>query len=359
VPSAAREPATLHRSSLSDASARTADGADLLGDASETASIWGISSISGLEMLEASGEAALILDMSGRIVFCNSAAEVLQRRSRAEIVGKPLGYFSTTASPTGPGTDVWISLTKGEHWSGDVWVHRGDGTRVPVHVTRSPLFATDGSVVGVLSLATDRTREFDAMQALQASEQQLRSLAEDLTRQALTDPLTSLPNRALLSDRLARALTRLSREGSMVAVMFLDVDKFKTVNDAHGHPGGDAVLTAVGERLLKQVRATDTVARVGGDEFVVVFEDVADRDQVVTFGDRLVTAVAAPVDVDGCQVTPSVSIGATITTDAYVSPNSLVRNADVAMYVAKDRGGNCCVFYEPGMRPSLVPASAP
>jgi diguanylate cyclase (GGDEF)-like protein len=112
---------------------------------------------------------------------------------------------------------------------------------------------------------------------------------------------------------------------------------------------------AVGERLSSQVRATDTVARVGGDEFVVVFEDVADLAQVACFGKRLARAVAEPLDIDGKEVSPSVSIGATMTSDPQVSPNSLVRNADIAMYVAKDQGGNRCVFYEPGMRPSILP----
>ncbi|MGH9169836.1 MAG: diguanylate cyclase domain-containing protein [Acidimicrobiales bacterium] len=354
VPST-REPQTLPRALANRSLRRDPEAGDLLPTALESGPTWGISTISGLEMLEASGGAALIVDPSGTIVFCNSASEALQRRQRSEIVGEPLGHFSTAASPVGPGSDAWACLVNGNHWSGDVSVRRGDGTEVPAHVTRSPLFASDGTVVGILSLAADRTREFDAMQALQASEQQLRSLAEDLSRQALTDPLTSLPNRALLGDRLSRALTRLSREGSLVAVMFLDVDKFKAINDTYGHHGGDAVLSAVGERLSHQVRATDTVARVGGDEFVVVFEDVTDQSQVVSFGNRLVAAVGVPVEIEGHAVTTSVSIGATITTDPRVSPSNLVRNADIAMYEAKERGGNCCVFYEPGMRPSIVP----
>jgi PAS domain S-box-containing protein len=142
----------------------------------EPPSAWDVWDFSGLDLLEASGEAALVLDRAGTIMYCNPAAERLQRRPRAEIVGTSLGTVSFGERPVDQDSDVWSSILAGEHWSGDIWVNRGDDTKVPVYVTRSPLFAPDGSVVGVLSLATDRTTEQEARVALVASERRFRAL---------------------------------------------------------------------------------------------------------------------------------------------------------------------------------------
>ena len=163
---------------------------------------------------------------------------------------------------------------------------------------------------------------------------------EELARRALTDPLTHLPNRALLHDRLSQALARVGREKTTVAVMFLDIDRFKLVNDALGHDAGDKLLVTIGARLTEAVRPTDTVARVGGDEFVVVAEDIADLATIIAFGQRLVEAVGAPLQLDASTVWPSVSIGIALTSDSAHNPSSLLRDADLAMYRAKaDRCG--------------------
>lgn len=317
-----------------------------------------IARISGIDMLEASGEAALVMDRSGIVLYCNSATEQLQRRSRSEIIGQPIQRFSAGETPIDAASEVWEHLLAGKHWSGYIWAHRGDGSRLPIFVTRSPLCDPDGSVIGVLSLATDRTVEHEAKRALEDSEQRLRLVAADLSKRALTDPLTTLPNRALLTDRLEGALRRLARESSLVAVMFVDVDRFKLVNDALGHDAGDSLLVTVGARMSREVRSTDTVARFGGDEFVVVFEDIESRSQVETFGNRLTRAVASPFQLEGEEITPNVSIGAAMTSDPTVAAASLVRDADIAMYAAKQAGGNCCVMFAPGMRPSLAEPEA-
>ncbi|MGH9300060.1 MAG: PAS domain S-box protein, partial [Acidimicrobiales bacterium] len=174
-----------------------------------------------------------------------------------------------------------------------------------------------------------------------------------LAQQALTDPLTGLPNRALLRDRLATALSRLSRRPSTVAVMFLDVDRFKHVNDGLGHERGDELLVEIGKRIQSAVRTTDTVARYGGDEFVVIAEEAGTIEEVRALSDRTRALVAEPVTIAGRELYPSVSIGVAVATDGSASPDDLVRDADFAMYRAKERGGNRVELFQTSMQ-SLV-----
>jgi len=208
----------------------------------------------------------------------------------------------------------------------------GDGSEVVARVTASALHDERGAALTGICEVEDVT-------------EQVRADAE-LTMRALTDPLTRLPNRALLHDRLSRALARLSRETTLVAVLFLDIDRFKPVNDALGHGAGDDLLVKIASRLSQAVRATDTVSRVGGDEFVVVAEDLEDAEQVLALGERLVKAVSEPFVTEGQTMTPTASIGIAMTSDFDTNPSSLVRKADLAMYKAKELGGARCVVHE-------------
>src|SRR5438552_7382691 len=140
----------------------------------------------------------------------------------------------------------------------------------------------------------------------------LAASEEQLSQQALHDPLTELPNRALLSDRLEQALSRTRRSGRKVGVLFLDLDRFKLVNDTRGHLGGDALLKVVAERLISAVRPGDTVARFGGDEFVVVCEDVRDAAEATSLADRLRQTLAASIDLDGGQLFVTASVGVAV-----------------------------------------------
>jgi diguanylate cyclase (GGDEF)-like protein/PAS domain S-box-containing protein len=167
-----------------------------------------------------------------------------------------------------------------------------------------------------------------------------------LAHQALTDSLTGLPNRSLLKDRLARAVSRLSRHPGSVAVMFLDLDRFKLVNDGLGHESGDDLLVEVGSRVRAAVRDTDTVARYGGDEFVIVMEEAGTLDDVRAVAARVLSTVGEPITLAGREVRPTVSIGIAMTSDDRGRPDDLVRDADIAMYRAKDRGGHRAEVFE-------------
>ncbi len=159
-----------------------------------------------------------------------------------------------------------------------------------------------------------------------------------LAHQALHDQLTGLPNRALFLDRLNLALERSRRSGDPLAVLFLDFDNFKEINDSRGHAAGDRVLSTLGERLSGLLRPMDTVARFGGDEFTFLFEGLTSEREVVLIADRITQATGQPIEVDGTPLTATVSIGIALVNDPTVAPDSIIREADAAMYRAKDRG---------------------
>ena len=220
----------------------------------------------------------------------------------------------------------------------NVWRHRRkDGTEFDVEVTSHPL-TWDGRAARLVLAAdvTARTR-----------------LEAELTRQALHDPLTGLGNRTLFRERVAAALARAARNGGAasgagVAVLFLDIDHFKTVNDSLGHGAGDALLTTVAQRLLNATRGCDAVARLGGDEFAVLVDGVYGSDEAAVVAGRILEAMRRPVRLEGAEVTVGVSIG--IATSAHAeTAEALLRDADVAMYRAKARGRGEFLIFEPAM----------
>jgi len=167
---------------------------------------------------------------------------------------------------------------------------------------------------------------------------------------ALHDPLTGLPNRRLLTDRLGHALARSARGGERHAVLFLDVDQFKLVNDSLGHDAGDRLLCLLGPHLCAAVRPGDTVARFGGDEFVVLCEDIGDEQHAMGLARRLAEAVNRPFDLDGREHATSASIGVAVTTGSGCAPEGVLRDADTAMYRAKEAGRGRVALFDGGMR---------
>jgi diguanylate cyclase (GGDEF)-like protein/PAS domain S-box-containing protein len=175
-----------------------------------------------------------------------------------------------------------------------------------------------------------------------------------LERQALRDPLTRLPNRLLLMDRTRQALTRLGRSGGVVALLFLDLDRFKAVNDNFGHDVGDRLLIAVADRLAEMMRDSDTVARLGGDEFVILGEKIESEDEALALAERVAQALQAPFQVGAVEVAMPASVGVSLTDDANADPEDLLREADVAMYRAKGAGGARQELFDEGLRAELT-----
>jgi diguanylate cyclase (GGDEF)-like protein len=167
----------------------------------------------------------------------------------------------------------------------------------------------------------------------------LRKRAESqLTHRALHDPLTSLPNRALFLDRLGMAIDRSRRLGTTVAVLFMDIDNFKLINDSFGHATGDQMLCVLGDRLRGMLRPADTIARFGGDEFALLFEDLGGQHDVTLMAERIGRAARVPVRLDDSEASITVSIGIAVVDDPSVDADTVMHEADTAMYRAKERG---------------------
>jgi diguanylate cyclase (GGDEF)-like protein/PAS domain S-box-containing protein len=171
-----------------------------------------------------------------------------------------------------------------------------------------------------------------------------------LERQALHDPLTKLPNRLLMMDRARRALVRLHRSKGPIAVLFIDLDGLKAINDSLGHAVGDLLLVSVAERLAETLRDSDTVARLGGDEFVILAEDLESEEEALTVAERVLHGLEEPFEVGSIEVGMFASVGVSISRDPAADPEDLLREADVAMYRAKRAGGHRLELFDEDLR---------
>ena len=200
--------------------------------------------------------------------------------------------------------------------------------------TKLPLLDESGVVIGLVGI----TREINEMRETEVALQHL----------ATHDTLTDLPNRFLMVDRLSQLLSRAQRSGSAFAVLYMDIDRFKEVNDSHGHEFGDLLLRAVAKRLTKSVRQSDTVARIGGDEFVIILETVHELREAGAVGLHVQRALAKSFTLDRQRISITASIGISFYPQNGADPDTLLRAADYAMYLAKREGGNRHVACPPG-----------
>jgi diguanylate cyclase (GGDEF)-like protein/PAS domain S-box-containing protein len=217
---------------------------------------------------------------------------------------------------------------------GEISLEHADGSSRVFEILGNNLLA-DPAIQGILVTCHDVTER--------------KAFEGQLVHQAFHDALTGLPNRALFMDRLERAMTRAERQSTAVAVIFLDLDNFKIINDSLGHEAGDRLLMSVAERLPHCVRTVDTVARLGGDEFTVLLEDLTDTAEVAIVADRIITQLLAPLVLHDREVFTAVSLGIAISHGEYGAPDDLLRDADTAMYQAKTGGKGRMVTFDRSM----------
>ncbi len=278
-------------------------------------------------------EGIVITDVKGDIVDVNDAFTFITGYPRAEVLGQNPRLLKSGRHEAAFYAAMWQALTGKGQWYGELWNRRKNGEEFCEMVTISAIRNDQGVNQNYVALFTDIT-------FLKQHQQQLEQMAH-------FDALTLLPNRLLLTDRLDQAIAQADRRGTALAVAYLDLDGFKAVNDMHGHAMGDALLVAVTQRMHAVLREVDTLARVGGDEFVALLVDLPHPDDCEPLLQRLLLAAAEPVTLDQAQLQITASIGVTVypegTGDCHAG--QLLRHADQALYLAKQAGKNRCLRF--------------
>ncbi|MEQ1559796.1 MAG: EAL domain-containing protein [Methyloglobulus sp.] len=274
------------------------------------------------------------------ILRVNRAFTRLTGYSAQEVIGKTPDILNSGRHDKAFFRFVWKNLKKSGSWQGEVWNQRKNGMIDAEWVAISAVTTPDGRITHYVGTFSDITENKDAM--------------AEIHRLAYYDPLTHLPNRRLLQDRLGQELSASIRNGLHGAILFLDLDNFKALNDTRGHNAGDKLLVEVARRLRSEVRDCDVVGRLGGDEFVVLLEDLsAEADEAAMqakgVGEKLLDALARPYDFDGYEFHCSTSIGIRLFRD-HEAAEELLRHADLAMYQAKTAGRNMLRFFDPAMQ---------
>ncbi len=279
-----------------------------------------------------SQEGIVITGSDGGIKAVNPAFCTITGYGESELIGKNMRVLQSGRHNSDFYKAMWASVAEVGYWQGEIWNRRKNGELFPELLTISSVRDDLGKIAAYVGSFTDIT-------GIKQSEAQLEKLAHH-------DPLTGLPNRLLLRSRLEHAITRATRSGKRGALLFLDLDRFKTVNDSLGHPAGDELLLAVAQRLRGRLRESDTIARLGGDEFVVLLEEVAGPQQVASLSQSLIDNLAMPFTLsEGHEVYIGTSIGISLFPDDSADVDILIQQADSALYQAKEHGRGVCRFY--------------
>ncbi len=297
-----------------------------------------------------SQEGILVTDANSNILRVNSAFSEISGFSAEEVIGKTPHILSSGRHEANFYVAMWDSLNTAGMWRGEIWNRRKNGEVYPEHLTITAVKNLNGKVTNYVASLADITQR-------KAAEQEIKNLA-------FFDPLTKLPNRRLLMDRLQHALASSARSRKAGAILFIDLDNFKTLNDTLGHDVGDQLLKSVAQRLESCVREGDTVARLGGDEFVVMLEDLSEdaleaAKQTESIAAKILTSMNMPYHLGQFEHHNTPSIGATLFAgNNDVSVDDLLKHADIAMYQAKKGGRNTLRFFDPKMQESITTRAA-
>lgn len=294
-------------------------------------------------------QGTLISDANNRILRVNQAFLEMSGYSEAEVIGQDPRMFASGRHDQAFYTTMWDEIINHGSWQGEIWDRRKDGQVYPKWLSITAVKNGQGQVVNYVATQSDITER-------KSAEAQIRNLA-------FFDPLTQLPNRRLLADRLQHALASSARSRREGALLFIDLDHFKILNDTLGHDKGDLLLQEVARRISACVREGDTVARLGGDEFVVMLEGLSQHEreaaaQAESVGMKILAAIDQPFDLDGLNYATSSSIGITLFVATENGSEELMKRADLAMYQAKAAGRNALRFFDPAMQAELSARTA-
>jgi diguanylate cyclase (GGDEF)-like protein/PAS domain S-box-containing protein len=292
------------------------------------------------QVFENARDAILVTDTGQRIVAVNRAYTDITGFAAADMMAQPLNVYRGGIVDEHFYQQIWEEVAANGHWQGEIDGRRKNGELYPAWLSVTVIRDALGNIsnyMGILSDITDRKK----------SEEHTRHLAEH-------DFLTDLPNRVLLLDRLSLALVAARRKHTMLAILFLDLDHFKNINDTMGHHVGDLLLKEVARRLIKCVRGVDTVSRQGGDEFVIILADIGGIDQAAHIAASVLQAVTQVYAIGEYELHVSTSIGVSIFPSDGDDIETLIKNADIAMYHAKENGRDGFQFFDADMNAQIV-----
>lgn len=280
-------------------------------------------------------------DARGTITYVNDKFCTISGYSQEELIGQDHKIVNSGYHPQGFFKEMYRTIAKGDTWSNEICNRSKNGTLYWVQTTVVPFIGENGKPTRYIAVRTDITSR--------------KAVEKNNSYLAFYDSLTNLPNRRLLTDRLHQAILASSRNGNVGAVLFLDLDHFKTLNDSLGHDIGDLLLQQFAKCLLSSVRATDTVARLGGDEFVVLLEALSTSEleaaaKVETVSEKILDTICQPFQLADHEYQITTSIGVAFFLDTDQSSENVLKNADIAMYQAKKSGRNLVRFFDPQMQ---------
>lgn len=270
-----------------------------------------------------STEGIVITDAQAKILAVNHAFTAITGYEEADVVGQNPGLLQSGRQDESFYAAMWSSLIQQSSWQGEIWNRRKNGELYPEWLNICAVKDSEGRIVNFIGLFSDIT-------SIKASQERLDYLAHH-------DPLTALPNRLLLGAQIEQALTRMKRAGTHVALIYMDLDEFKPVNDRLGHEAGDSVLVEVAKRLSRSVRDQDTVARIGGDEFAILLEDIDTRSDTDRSLRQISNALQDKFRWGSTEIAISASVGVSMAPEDGTDARTLLKTADANMYRAKKR----------------------
>lgn len=276
-------------------------------------------------------DGVMISDKDNNIIAVNRAFTQITGYSENEVLGKNPRILKSGQHDRQFYESMWRAIVDEDHWEGELLSRKKNGELNAQWMSINRVLSNDGEVENYVGVFSDITQ-------IKESRERFRYMAQH-------DPLTDLPNRALFTDRLRHAIQSAERNGEHVALLFMDLDRFKNVNDTLGHPAGDNLLRAVARRLMNVVRESDTVARIGGDEFVVVLTELADGRDAAPVAQKILEKLSQGYNVGLHEVHAPASIGISVYPDDGRDAMTMLKHADSAMYRAKEEGGNNYQFY--------------